>query len=77
LYNISLFATPDVYEDPQSLLNVKISKRFGAHYQLSVSARNLLNAENRKTLEFHGQEYTAESYSVGRTFGANFVYTIK
>jgi TonB-dependent receptor len=77
LYNISLFATPDVYEQPTSLLNFKASKRFGEHYQLSLTARNLLNESNRKTLEFNGEEYTAESYSVGRTFGASFTYTIK
>jgi TonB-dependent receptor len=77
LYNISLFATPDVYEQPQSLLNFKASKKFAAHYQVSLTARNLLNARNRKTLEFHGETYDAESYSIGRTIGASFTYTIK
>ncbi|MEO5907163.1 MAG: TonB-dependent receptor, partial [Saprospiraceae bacterium] len=77
LHNISLFATPDVYEQPFSLLNFKISKRFAEFYQLSFTARNLLNARNLKVHDFHGKEYVAESNSVERTFGFSFTYQLK
>ena len=52
LYGIALFATPDIYEEPIPLLNFKLSKRIGENYQISFTARNLLNAENRKTQRF-------------------------
>ena len=77
LYNISLFATPDVYEQPVSLLNLKVSKRFAKNYQFSFIARNLFNASHIKTNEFHGKEYVAESNSVGRTIGCSLTYQIK
>lgn len=77
LYNISLFATPDVYEQPVSMLNLKASKRFAKQYQVSVYARNLLNADNQKTLSFHGKEYIAESSLIGRTFGVSLTYNVR
>jgi len=77
LYNISLFATPDVYEQPVSMLNLKLSKRFAERFQVSLTARNLLNATNKKTLDFHGQEYVAESFTLGRTFGMSLSYQIR
>lgn len=77
LYNISLFATPDVYEQPISMLNLKVSKRVGDHFQVSLSARNLLDAVNRKTLDFKGQDYVAESFTIGRTFGVTLTCQIR
>jgi outer membrane receptor protein involved in Fe transport len=77
LYSISLFATPDVYEKPFPLLNFKVSKRFGEHYQASFNARNLLNAVNRRVLEFNGNTYDAESLTIGSGFGFSLSYWIK
>jgi hypothetical protein len=77
LYGIALFATPDIYEEPIPLLNFKISKRIGDHYQISFTARNLLNAENRKTQNFNDISYLAEGFRIGSTFGINFTYLVK
>ena len=77
LHNISLFATPDVYEQPMSMLNFKASKKIGTLYQISLTARNILNAENKKIYEFNGKEYVAESHSIGRTFGFSLTYGIR
>ena len=77
LYNISLFATPDVYEQPMSLLNFKLSKKIAEYYQVSFTARNILNAINEKTYDFHGKEYVAESNSIGRTFGFSLTYHLR
>jgi TonB dependent receptor/CarboxypepD_reg-like domain/TonB-dependent Receptor Plug Domain len=77
LYNISLAAVPDVYEEAFPLLNYTLTKRFANHYQVSVSARNLLNPLNRKTQTFKGTEYIAESFRLGRTFGLSLSYFIR
>ena len=77
LYNISLFATPDVYEQPVSLLNFKLTKRFEEKYQFSLTAKNILNAKNIKTLDYYQEDYIAESNSIGRTFGFSLTYQIR
>lgn len=77
LYNISLAAVPDVYEEPFPLLNYTITKRFANHYQISFSARNLLNPVNRKTQTYNGKEYMSESYRIGQNFGLSLAYFIR
>jgi TonB-dependent receptor len=77
LYNISLAAVPDVYERPFPLLNYTISKRFKEHYQVSFSARNLLNPVNRKTQTNRRVEYIGESFRIGQTFGLTLAYFIR
>jgi len=77
LYNISLFATPDIYEQPVSLLNLKFGLRFAKHFQASVTARNILNSKNLKTNTFHGVDYIAESIPLGRTVGLSLSYQIR
>lgn len=77
LYSISLFATPDVYEQPFSLLNFKVSKRLSRNFQISLTGRNLLNAYNRKTLSFRGSEYIAEASSPGRTVSFAIRYDVR
>lgn len=77
LYNISLAATPDVYEEPFPLLNFNLTKRFANHYQFTFSARNILNPLNKKTQDFKGTKYVAESYNLGTTLGLGFAYFIR
>ena len=77
LYNIALFATPDVYEDYFPLLNFKLSKRLTDSFRVSFTARNLINPENRKIQTFRNQDYVAESFMIGRTFGLSLNYTIR
>ncbi|MDX2070729.1 MAG: TonB-dependent receptor [Haliscomenobacter sp.] len=77
LYNIALFGTPDVYEQEFPLLNYKLSKRFASKYQVSFTARNLLNPINKRTQEFKGREYIAESFTVGTGLGLSLAYIIK
>jgi hypothetical protein len=77
LYNISLFATPDVYEQPFHSLNFKVAKRFAEHFQASLHLRNILNDTNVKTNTFHGEDYIAESYSIGRSIGLSLSYQIR
>lgn len=77
LYNISLFATPDVYEQPMSMLNFKASKKLGKYYHLSITAKNILNAINEKNYQFNDVDYVAESNTIGRTFGFALTYHLR
>lgn len=77
LFNIALAATPDMYEEEFPLLNFNVTKRFAQRYQVTVSARNLLDPVNRRTQDFLGETVTAESFRLGRTFGLSFAYFIR
>lgn len=77
LYNISLFATPDIYEQTIPLLNFKVAKRFADHYQLSFSARNILDPLNMRSQHFKGNEYVAESFRNGASVGLGIAYLIR
>ncbi len=77
LYNIALFATPDVYEQPFPLLNFKLSKRFAERYQVSFLAKNILNSVNRRTQEFKGRIYDAESNTIGTGLNLSVAYLIR
>ncbi|MCC6410244.1 MAG: TonB-dependent receptor [Saprospiraceae bacterium] len=77
LYNISLAATPDVYEAPVPLLNFNISKTFFDHYRVGFSAQNILNPVYQRTQNFKGTEYIAESATYGTKFGLSLAYFIR
>lgn len=77
LYNIALYATPDVYEMPVPMLNFKTSQNLGKFVVLSFTARNLLNSEIRKTQTHRGTIYNTEAYRLGRTYGISLTVRIK
>jgi TonB-dependent receptor len=77
LYNIGQQAVPDVFEERFPLLNFNMTKRFAEHFQFSFSARNLLNPINKKTQRFNGEDFIADSFTLGRTFGVGLSYFIR
>lgn len=77
LYNISLAAVPDVYEEPVPLLNFNLTKRFLDHWQVTFSARNILNPKARRTQEFRGDFLTSEEVRYGINLGLSLAYYIR
>jgi len=77
LYNISLAATPDVYEAPFPLLNFNISKTFAENYRVGFNAQNILNPVNQKTQNFKGTELVAEAATLGTRVGITLAYFIR
>lgn len=77
LYNIALYATPDVYEMPVPMLNFKTSQNIGKFVVLSFTARNLLDSEIRKTQTHRGTVYNTEAFRLGRTYGISLTVRIK
>jgi TonB-dependent receptor len=77
LYNVALFATPDIYEMPVPMLNFKASQNIGKYLVVSFVARNILNSEIRKTQTHRGTQYTTESFKIGRTIGLGLTFRIK
>jgi outer membrane receptor protein involved in Fe transport len=77
LYNISLFATPDIYEAPVPILNFKTSQNIGKYWQVNFGVRNILNSTIQKTQEFRGERFIAESFLIGRTVSLGVVFRVK
>ncbi|MDX2280307.1 MAG: TonB-dependent receptor [Saprospiraceae bacterium] len=77
LFNIGLFAAPDVFEEAVPTMNFNLTKRFLNHFQVSFSAENLLNPNIRKTQKYKGVTYDTEKFKMGSTFGMSFGYYIR
>ena len=65
---------PDIYEHPPSLLDVVISQKLSRNWRLRFSAKNLLNADYRRT---YGDSSEGKIYSTntrGITLGLTAAY---
>jgi outer membrane receptor protein involved in Fe transport len=51
-----------------------ISQKLGKRTTLKFAAKNLLNPEYKKTIEYQGDEYIYSSHQVGRTFSLSLSY---
>lgn len=67
---------PDVYEMPQQLLDLKISKDLGKHFSISFKARNLLNAPKVRAYEFEEFRFIYDSYRFGTDYRLSISYSL-
>ncbi|MEM7037194.1 MAG: TonB-dependent receptor, partial [Bacteroidota bacterium] len=74
---VSLGGTPNVYEQPRPSLDFSVGKTFKNGLGIRIRARNLLNPEYRQIHTFKGEEFTYNSYRIGRTFSFGVSYTIQ
>ncbi len=68
---------PDVYEVPRNMLDVRIAKKLGEHFTVSVGANDLLNSPIRRSYDFANGGYLVDFDR--QTFGTtyNFTFTYK
>ncbi len=76
LDDISSGTNPDIYEQPRPQLDFSISKGFGEHIGVRVSAQNLLNPDTRKFMEYRGNKYDITQYRTGVVFKLGVSYSI-
>lgn len=70
---------PDVYEQPQSMLDLTMSQRLPGGLQLSLKAKNLLDADILYTQEFTGENaetVEVERWSVGRSLSLGLSFSL-
>lgn len=65
--------TPDIYELPRHMLDLKISKTLGKHFSVSLNIRDLLNAPVRRSYNF--QDGWKIDYDRFR-FGTNYLFSV-
>ncbi len=75
LHAVSVGAAPDIYEKGVTSLDLLVRKSFG-RFELSGTAKNLLNPSVRYTQEFGGASYDTQRFSLGRTFSLGISYGI-
>lgn len=69
--------TPNVYEQPQGMLNFNVAKHFNDRYRIRFSVENLLDAKLVQIQSFKGRTYSYRQHSLGRMIWLGFSYLIK
>ncbi len=67
---------PNIFELPRQLLDVKISKSIGNHFNLNFKARNLLNSEILRAYEYDNWSLIYDSYRYGRDYRISLSYDL-
>jgi hypothetical protein len=66
--------TPDIFEQPAAELDFVLQQKFGEHWKVGFSARNLLNPSERALQTFRGVDYLRYERKHGRTFSLSVGY---
>jgi TonB-dependent receptor len=69
--------TPDVFESPRPLLNIRLGKSINDKWSFSLSASNLLNSDYKKIYTYKGVEYMYSTYRTGSSFSIGLKYIIQ
>lgn len=74
---ISTGGRPDVYERPRHLLDFKISKTLGKHFNISLTARNLLNSSVKRSFKYNGKfDLDFDSYKTGTSLSLGIAFKL-
>ena len=77
LAEVTSDATPDVYEQPLSLLNFILSQKLVKGLSFKFSAKNILDSKIRFVHEYKGSEYVRQEHELGRSFSLGLSYDIE
>jgi hypothetical protein len=73
----SAFSAPDVFELPRHMIDLKVTKKLGDHFSVSVAARNLLNAALIRAYAFDaGYDLYFDSYQFGTVYNFSVSYDL-
>lgn len=74
---VNVGGTPNVFEQPRSVLDFTAMQGFGERFSVKVSAENLLNSAYKFTQVYKGVEYDYQNYQLGRSFSVGVSYLIE
>lgn len=73
----SIDASPDIFEKPRSLLNLKISKTISKHFKASFSAKDILNSPIVRSYKFdEGFLLDFDRFQFGTNFSLGISYSL-
>ena len=70
-------ALPFVYQQPRPELNLSVRKQINDRWSIRVRANNLLNPDYEETIDYQGEEFIFDKYTVGRDYSISFTYLIE
>ncbi len=70
-------ALPFVFEQPRPELNLSIKKQLNDRWSVRARANNLLNPKYEETIDFKGEEFIFDQYTMGRDFSISFTYLVE
>lgn len=67
---------PDVYEQPRNMIDVKVSKKLGDHFQVSLTVRDILNTRVSRSYDLPDGDVYFDSFRYGTSFllGISYKY---
>ncbi|MCE5270256.1 TonB-dependent receptor [bacterium] len=74
---VSLGGTPNVFEQPASMLDFTLTQKVWHGYSLKFGAHNLLDSRIRKVQHFKSKDYVEQEYRLGRVFSLGVNYSLK
>lgn len=73
----SINGEPDVFEMPRHLLSLKVSKKIGKHFSISLSIRDILNTARRRSYRFdEGYLVDFDKFRYGTTYNLGVSYKL-
>lgn len=76
LAEVTLGATPDVYEKPKQMLDLNISQEIYQGINMKFAVKNILDSKTRNVIEYKGNDYVYSEYSNGRSFTVGLSYSL-
>lgn len=76
LSEVTLGATPNIFEKPRHTLNFSVEQKFWQNFKLKFSAKNILDSQVEKIHRFKDKEFVYQKYSTGRNFAVGLSYAI-
>ena len=73
---VSLYGTPDVYEESRGVLDFSMSQRVFGGVSLKLGVKNILNSEVAQAHTYKGEKYYYGRYTPGRSFSLGLNYSI-
>ncbi len=67
---------PDVYEESRSMLDLTFSQRIMPGLKFKLTAKNLLDAEERHIMEREGKDYLFRGHGLGRSISLGVSYKL-
>ena len=64
---------PDIYELPRNIFDIKVSKKLGNHFGVSLTVKDILNTPIRRSYDYdEGYSLNYDRY----TYGANYILSL-
>ena len=77
LDQVSLGGTPDIFEQPQHIVDLTLSQKVGdSGFVIKGSIKNLLDERFELSHTYNGIDYITNGYDLGRSYSLGFSYTL-